>query len=276
MRMPSHRSQNTEQPMLSHRSSRSQSVRSLWTTRLALSLCLAIPGQAWADRQSAEELATLNSMAEGMAAARQEHVERVEPENRTLRRTPFEKLAKTESLSPAAKACWMLVEDRMNTVLNKQAEKDNFTIPPPWYPFAGTKQNPAPTEEWLMRCSELPGKFETDMQAVLDDSCKGLEQTQICQDLKKRWIAGQRPPLPKSRKIAGGLLIGVGAASIILGVLHLSFPLFKVPADSSLGRCEPSALQLPCVAGRFELGLPLIGIGAAAAVVGGLTVGIVH
>ena len=236
-----------------------QVCHSVWALVLVLS---GLPKLADANSQSDSERKQLNQDAGARFTDALLHVDK---------RAPYERLAQDGSLSPEERACWQLAEDRMNRQVSEEARADKQDPPPPWYPFAGRKQEPAPMQEWLTLCYELPGRYGTDMKAVLEDSCKGLQQTPICQQWLKRFDGQGKLPLP--RKVSAGLSIGLGVTSIVLGVLHLSFPLFKTGGDD----CSANGLRVPCIAGRYELGGALIGVGVViGAVGGGLSLGLPH
>ena len=147
--------------------------------------------------------------------------------------------------------------------------------PTPFYPFACSQKDSVAWQQWLTDCMKLPGKFNDDLISVIKYYCLDPNgqpvQTQICQDWWKRFDGQGKLPLP--RKVSAGLSIGLGVTSIVLGVLHLSFPLFK-----SLGNdCSANGLRVPCIAGRYELGGALIGVGVViGAVGGGLSLGLPH
>lgn len=262
--------------MLNHRRLRSPSCRSGWTPLPVLLVFLALPVVAWAESQSDRELARLNSDVDRMSKALVESPPKL-PE--LSEKTPFDKLAKDQSLSRQARACWLLVEDQLNLVTNL-GRPDNLKLPA-WYPFADSRQDSGGREQRLKDCYELPGKFKENMVVVIEYYCKVsegspktvLQQTQICRDWMKRLNGqGELPPL---RKGLGGFSVGLGVASIVLGVVHLAFPLFKLSTESTLVECSANGLRVPCVAGRYELGGALIGIGAVTAGLGGgLTLGL--
>lgn len=130
----------------------------------------------------------------------------------------------------------------------------------------------SPESLWNM-CHQL--KCKEDRQWILSklkDTCL-WKSAQQCKDIEREVAAVSKTSkrLPPLRKGLGGLSVGLGVTSIVLGVLHLSFPVFKSFGDD----CSANGLRVPCVAGRYELGGALIGVGVViGAVGGGLSLGL--
>ena len=64
-------------------------------------------------------------------------------------------------------------------------------------------------------------------------------------------------PLPTWRKVVGGILVGLGAGTAVLGAVHMGIPVFR-----SEGGCVEYGLEHPCLtASRFGAGGALLGVG---------------
>ena len=151
-------------------------------------------------------------------------------------------------------ACVRLQEQRIN-------KNPKFKDQGSWFPFGS--QN-LPPETLYNECKDSPCSQTPAVLALLQDVCLYdlKNSADECGKLKKEpkvITKVIRPPLPTWRRAVGGVLIGVGVGSVLLGAVHMGVPLFHTETG-----CVQYGLAHPCVADRFGLGGALLGLGLAA------------
>ena len=148
------------------------------------------------------------------------------------------------------------------------------------YNYRVKPDEPHYNESNLQLCFETGCHFNETMKTVIDNACSKDEDKEIC----KKWLSRIRkaessliPKQPETaqaikrgHKIGGGILIGVGIVSAVLGTVHIFHPIFKsdLTFDSKFS-CAVDGVRTECVANQLGLGIPLIAVGGLSIGFGG-------
>lgn len=119
----------------------------------------------------------------------------------------------------------------------------------------------------LEQCYKLQCSFKDNMSLVIFDACKD-QSGELCEKWKRLMLRGD-VALSKGKRAVGGILIGLGLASVVLGAVNIGYPLFQQPIESGVGVCVNSGLRSRCEPNPYGLGISLIGVGTIAIGFGG-------
>jgi hypothetical protein len=143
------------------------------------------------------------------------------------------------------------------------------------YNYLVKLNEPHYNESNLSECFDTGCHFdktnENDMQWIINDACSRDKDKEIC----KKWMSrfgktGSSHSIKRGHKIGGGILIGVGIVSAVLGTVHIFHPIFKsdLTFDSKFS-CAVDGVRTECVANQLGLGIPLIAVGGLSIGFGG-------
>ncbi|MBL8635359.1 MAG: hypothetical protein JNM40_19185 [Myxococcales bacterium] len=122
----------------------------------------------------------------------------------------------------------------------------------------------------LISCYQLNCSFKGNMELVIRDACKGNGKgTEICSKWDRLLLRGEGVALTKARRAVGGSLIGIGIASVVLGAVHMAYPIFKLSLTSDAAVCDNYGVRVECEAHPLGLGISLIGLGSISIGFGG-------
>jgi hypothetical protein len=154
------------------------------------------------------------------------------------------------------------------------------------YNYLVKPNEPHYNESNLQACFETGCNFdktnknENDMQWIIIDACIRDKDKEICKKWLSRFGKTGSSLIPKQpetaqaiklgHKIGGGILIGVGIVSAVLGTVHIFHPIFKsdLTFDSKFS-CAVDGVRTECVANQLGLGIPLIAVGGLSIGFGG-------
>lgn len=122
----------------------------------------------------------------------------------------------------------------------------------------------------LTSCYQLKCSFKGNMELIIRDACKGNGKgSEICSQWDRLLLRGEGVALTKARRAVGGGLIGLGIASVLLGAVHMAYPIFKLPLTSDAAVCDNYGVRVECEAHPLGLGISLIGLGSISIGFGG-------
>lgn len=122
----------------------------------------------------------------------------------------------------------------------------------------------------LTSCYQLKCSFKGNMEQIIRDACKGAGTgTEICSKWDRLLLRGEGVALTKARRAVGGSLIGLGIASVVLGAVHMAYPIFKLPLTSDAAVCDNYGVRVECEAHPLGIGISLIGLGSISIGFGG-------